>query len=120
MSHNTQPPDPALAPIRRAGRALFAGVGPALDERLTVESRTLCDPAGNRWEVPAPTFADPRLAALLAARREATMLRCALRWRGRAPTGAQITVLSSLPIPGLPPTTIEPAGASEGAVRVRG
>lgn len=56
-----------------------------------------------------PTFADPRLAALLEQRREAELLQCALRGRPFDHPDVQITLLFSLPVPGLIPTEIREA-----------
>jgi hypothetical protein len=62
--------------------------------------------------VTVPTFADARLAALLEARREAEMVQCALRGRPLDHPEVQITILSSLPLPGLAPTRIVVAHAT--------
>ncbi len=92
--------------IIRTARALFADDATPLDERMILVSRTLTDASGASWEVQIPTFADPRLAALLESRRECEMAQAALRgWPYEHPD-AQITILSSLPLPGLAPTTI--------------
>jgi len=62
--------------------------------------------------VQVPTFADPRLAALLEQRREAELLQCALRGRPFDHPDVQVTLLFSLPLPGLPPTVIVEASTS--------
>lgn len=54
-------------------------------------------------------FADPRLAALLEQQREAELLQCALRGRPFDHPDVQITLLFSLPVPGLAPTIISEA-----------
>jgi hypothetical protein len=92
--------------IIRTARALFADDPSELDERMTLVSRTLSDATGASWEVQVPTFADPRLAALLESRRECEMAQAALRGRPYEHPDAQITILGSLPLPGLAPTTI--------------
>jgi hypothetical protein len=103
--------------ILREGRALFAGDGPVLNEQFVLEERTLTDGAGRQWSVQVPTFADTRLAALLELRREAELVQTALRGRPLDHPEAQITLLFSLPLPGLAPTEIideAPTPASNG------
>jgi hypothetical protein len=56
-----------------------------------------------------PTVADPRIAALLEAHREAEMYQAALRGRPLEHGEAQISILASLPLPGLVPTIIRAA-----------
>jgi hypothetical protein len=103
---------PNLEAIIREGRALFADDPVALDMQMTVRSRLLRDGTGATWRIPVPTFADARMAALLENRREAEMLQCALRGRPLDYPESQITLLFSLPLPGLPPTIIVEARAS--------
>jgi hypothetical protein len=92
--------------IIRTGRALFADDASELDERMILVSRTLSDATGASWEVQVPTFADGRLAALLESRRECEMAQAALRGRPYEHPDAQITILGSLPLPGLLPAAI--------------
>jgi hypothetical protein len=101
--------NPNLDEVIREGRALFAGDQAPLDERLVLATRTLADTSGAAWEVHVPTFADERLAALLEARREAVMGQAALGTQPLDNPECQITILASLPIPGLTPTTIAEA-----------
>ena len=103
---------PNLEAIVREGRALFADDATPLDERLVVADRPLTDATGASWRVQVPSFADPRLAALLEQRREAELLQCALRGRPFDHPDVQITLLFSLPLPGLPPTVIVEAPTS--------
>jgi len=117
---------PNLDAVAREGRALFADDREPLDERVVVAPRLLQDTTGAAWQVHVPTFADPRLAALLEQRREAELLQCALRGRPFDHPDVQITLLFSLPLPDLPPTVIVEAATSltsnsgrEGAVKVR-
>ena len=97
---------PNLEAIVHEGRALFGGDATPLDERVVIEKRTLTDAQNASWAVQVPTFADPRLAALLDRRREAEMTQCALRGRPFDHPESQITLMFSLPLPALPPTTI--------------
>jgi hypothetical protein len=97
---------PNLDQIIRTARALFADDPTPLDERIRVEERTLTDAAGASWRIQVPTAADPRVAALIEAHREAEMEQAALRGRPLEHPEAQITILASLPLPGLPPTII--------------
>jgi len=97
---------PNLDAVVREGRALFADDEQPLDERVVTEARLLTDATGANWRVQVPTFVDPRLAALLEQRREAELLQCALRGRPFDHPDVQITLLFSLPLPGLPPTVI--------------
>jgi hypothetical protein len=97
---------PNCEEIIRTARALFADDASELDERMILETRTLNDAAGASWEIQVPTFADPLPAALLHSRREAEMTQAALRGRPWEYPDAQITILGSLPLPGLAPTTI--------------
>ncbi|NTU86013.1 MAG: hypothetical protein HGA45_42920, partial [Chloroflexales bacterium] len=103
---------PNLDAVVREGRALFADDETPLDERVVVVPRLLQDATGAAWQVQVPTFADPRLAALLEQRREAELLQCALRGRPFDHPDVQITLLFSLPLPGLPPTVIVEAATS--------
>jgi hypothetical protein len=106
--------------VLREGRALFADDGTALDEQMILVERTLQAADGEFWAVQVPTFADPRLAALLERRREAEMVQCALRGRPFDHPDVQITLMCSMPLPGLPPTTIiapAPSPASGGGRR---
>jgi hypothetical protein len=108
---------PNLDALVRDGRALFADDPTPLDERMITQERILRDATGAAWRVETPTFRDPRLAALLEQRREAELLQCALRGRPFDHPEVQITLLFSLPIPGLPPTLIvvtPPGPASNG------
>jgi hypothetical protein len=73
---------------------------------VVVATRLLRDATGAIWRVQVPTFADPRLAALLEQRREAELLQCALRGRPFDHPDVQITLLFSLPVPGLQPTVV--------------
>jgi hypothetical protein len=104
---------PNLKQLIREGRALFADDTEPLDERIILAEPQLTDATGATWGVPVPTFADPRLAALLEQRREAELLQCALRGRPFDHPDVQITLLFGLPIPGLPPTVIVEAAQSE-------
>jgi hypothetical protein len=117
---------PNLEQVVREGRALFADDETPLDEQIVLADTRLQDATGAAWQVSVPTFADPRLAALLAQRREAEMLQCALRGRPFDHPDAQITLLFSLPVPGLPPTLIvegsqslESNAGREAAVKAR-
>ncbi|NTU84709.1 MAG: toprim domain-containing protein, partial [Chloroflexales bacterium] len=117
---------PNLDAIIREGRALFADDPTPLDERVITEPRVLHDATGAAWNVQVPTFTDPRLAALLQQRREAELLQCALRGRPFDHPDVQITLLFSLPVPGLSPTVIVEAptsptsnGGRERATKVR-
>jgi hypothetical protein len=112
---------PNLDAVIREGRALFADDATPLDERLVVADRQLVDATGSGWRVQVPTFADPRLAALLHQRREAELLQCALRGRSFDHPDVQITLLFSLPLPGLPPTVIveAPTGPASNGGRER-
>jgi hypothetical protein len=103
---------PNLEAVVREGRALFADDPKPLDERVVVASRLLRDMTGATWSVQVPSFADSRLAALLEQRREAEILQCALRGRPFDHPEVQITLLFSLPLPGLPPTVIVEAATS--------
>jgi hypothetical protein len=103
---------PNLDAVVREGRALFADDDEPLDERVIVQARLLQDATGAAWRVQVPTFVDPRLAALLEHRREAELLQCALRGRPFDHPDVQITLLFSLPLPGLPPTVIVEAANS--------
>jgi hypothetical protein len=89
-----------------ARRALFADDSTPLDEPIVLEERTLTDATGASWCIQVPTAVDPRIAALLEAHREAEMEQAALRGRPLEHPEAQITIFSSLPLPGLPPTII--------------
>jgi len=104
--------NPNLEQIIRTARALFADDPTPLDERIVLEDRTLADATGASWRIQVPTAADPRVAALLQAHREAEMEQAALRGRPLEHPEAQITILSSLPLPGLPPTIICAATSS--------
>ena len=103
---------PNLEQVVREGRALFADDETPLDERIVLANTRLHDATGAAWQVAVPTFADPRLAALLAQRREAELLQCALRGRPFDHPDTQITLLFSLPVPGLEPTLIVEAAQS--------
>jgi hypothetical protein len=103
---------PNLEQTIRTARALFADDPTPLDERIVLEERTLTDASGASWCIQVPTAADPRVAALLEAHREAEMEQAALRGRPLEHPEAQITILSSLPLPGLPPTIICAATSS--------
>ena len=103
---------PNLDALVREGRALFADDATPLNERMITTTRTLTDASGASWAVPVPTFADPRLAALLQTRRESEMEQCAMRGRPFDHPDSQITVLCGLPLPGLPPTQIVEAAAT--------
>ena len=100
---------PNLEQLIREGRALFADDPLPLDERVISAPRMLQDATGAAWRIQVPTFADPRLAALLEQRREAELLQCALRGRPFDHPEVQITLLFSLPVPGLEPTLIAEA-----------
>ncbi len=102
---------PNIDAVIREGRALFAGDDVPLDERMVTTERVLQDGTGERWVVQVPTFADPRLAALLAHRREAELVQAALRGRPLDHPEAQITLLFGLPLESLLPTEVQ-----EGAV----
>nr|WP_255604286.1 hypothetical protein [Oscillochloris sp. ZM17-4] len=111
---------PNLEGILREGRALFADDRTPLDERMIIAERTLRATDGTSWAVEVTTFADPRLAALLERRREAELTQCALRGRPFDHPESQITLMFSMPLPGLPPTTIsapEPGPTSGGGRR---
>ncbi|NTU77918.1 MAG: hypothetical protein HGA45_00705 [Chloroflexales bacterium] len=117
---------PNLDAVVREGRALFADDAEPLDERVVTEGRILTDATGAVWRVWVPAFADRRLDALLQQRREAELLQCALRGRPFDHPDVQITLLFSLPLPGLPPTVIVEAptsptsnGGRERATRAR-
>jgi hypothetical protein len=103
---------PNLEQTIRTARALFADDPTPLDERIILEDRTLTDATGASWCIQVPTAADPRIAALLEAHREAEMEQAALRGRPLEHPEAQITILASLPLPGLPPTIICAAASS--------
>jgi hypothetical protein len=64
---------PNLERTIRTARALFADDPTPLDERIMLEDRTLTDATGASWRIQVPTAADPRIAALLEAHREAEM-----------------------------------------------
>ena len=102
---------PNLDAIIREGRALFADDAEPLDETLITTERMLTDTAGASWVVQVPTFADPRLAALLEQSRESELVQAALRGRPFDYPESQITLLFGLPLPSLPPTIV-----CEGAV----
>ena len=104
--------NPNLDSLVREGRALFADDTAPLDERVITTNRELTDASGARWMIAVTTFADPRLAALLESKREAEMLQCAMRGRPRDHPEAQITLLFSMPLPGLTPTEIRESEAS--------
>jgi hypothetical protein len=108
----TQIYHPNLDGLIREGRALFADDPLPLDEQIQTVERPLTDASGATWLVSVPTFVDPRLAALLEARREAEMVQCALRGRPLDHPDVQITILSSLPLPGLAPTAMQHAQGS--------
>jgi len=117
---------PNLEQVVREGRALFADDEEPLDERVVLADTRLQDATGATWQVAVPTFADPRLVALLVQRREAELLQCALRGRPFDHPDTQITLLFSLPVPGLPPTLIveatqtpESNAGREAAVKAR-
>lgn len=117
---------PNLDAVAREGRSLFADDEEPLDERVVVVPRLLRDATGATWRVQVPTFADRRLAALLEQRREAELLQCALRGRPFDHPDVQITLLFSLPLPGLAPTVIVESptssasnGGRERAVKAR-
>jgi hypothetical protein len=97
---------PNTEAIIREGRALFAGMGEPLNEQLGSCERLLTDSQGNQWAIQVADFADPRLAALLELRREAEMVQTALRGRPLDHPEARITLLFSLPLPGLTPTEV--------------
>jgi len=103
---------PNLEQTIRTARALFADDPTPLDERIILEERTLTDATGASWRIEVPTAVDPRIAALLHAHREAEMEQVALRGRPLEHPEAQITILASLPLPGLPPTIICAATSS--------
>ncbi len=103
---------PNLEAVVRDGRALFADNEKPLDERVVAENRLLKDATGAAWRVQVPAFADQRLDALLQQRREAELLQCALRGRPFDHPEVQITLMFSLPVPGLPPTVIIEAAVS--------
>lgn len=103
---------PNLEQIIREGRALFADDRIPLDERITTVERTLTDTTGASWAIQVPTFTDDRLAALLENRREHELVQAALRGRPLDHPEAQITLLFSLPLPGLDPTIISETQAS--------
>ena len=97
---------PNLDAVLREGRALFAGSGAPLDEQIVISERTLTDAGGRQWAIQVPSFADPRLAAVLELRRESEMEQAALRGRPLDHPAVQITLLFSLPLPGLTPTEV--------------
>ena len=97
---------PNLDAVLREGRALFADDPTPLDERIITTDRLLTDASGASWVVQVPTFADPRLAALLEQRRESELVQAALRGRPFDHPETQITLLFGLPLPQLPPTEI--------------
>jgi hypothetical protein len=103
---------PNLEQTIRTARALFADDPTPLDERIILEERTLTDATGASWCIQVPTAADSRIAALMEAHREAEMEQAALRGRPLEHPDAQVTILSSLPLPGLPPTIICAATSS--------
>ncbi len=103
---------PNLEQVVREGRALFADDPEPLDERVILADQVLRDATGAAWRVEVRTFADARLAALLTQRREAELLQCALRGRPFDHPDTQITLLFSLPVPGLAPTILAPAAQS--------
>lgn len=103
---------PNLEQIIREGRALFADDLAPLDERIVTVEQPLGDATGASWVVQVPTFADPRLAALLESRRENEMVQAALRGRPLDHPDTQITLLLSMPLPGLTPTIISETPAS--------
>lgn len=103
---------PNLEQTIRTARALFADDPTPLDERIILEDRTLTDATGASWRIQVPIAADPRIAALLEAHREAEMEQAALRGRPLSHPEAQITILASLPLPGLPPTIVCAATSS--------
>src|SRR5829696_6940786 len=103
---------PNLEQTIRTARALFADDPTPLDERIILEERTLTDATGASWCIQVPVAADSRIAALLEAHREAEMEQAALRGRPLEHPEAQITILASLPLPGLPPTIICAATSS--------
>ncbi len=100
--------------VIREGRALFAGDDVPLDEQMVTTERVVQDATGERCVVQVPTFADARLAALLTHRREAELVRAALRGRPLDYLEAQITLLFGLPLESLPPTEVQ-----EGAVSLK-
>jgi hypothetical protein len=104
--------NPNIEQIIRTARALFADDPTPLDERVVLEERTLTDASGASWRIKVPTAADPRIAALLHAHREAEMEQAALRGRPLEHPDAQISILANLPLPGLPPTIICAAASS--------
>jgi hypothetical protein len=104
---------PNLEQVVREGRALFADDEEPLNEQIVLAEPQLTDATGASWRVPMPTFADPRLAALLEQQREAELLQCALRGRPFDHPDVQITLLFGLPVPGLLPTVIVEAAQSE-------
>lgn len=109
---------PNLQGIVRQGRALFADDPAPLDERMTVEERTLTSTNGETWTVSVPTFADARLTALLEQQREAELLQAALRGRPFDHPDVQITLMFALPLERLSPTVIvEDAQAGSSNVR---
>jgi hypothetical protein len=73
---------------------------------IVLEQRSLTDATGASWRIQVPTIADPRIAALLQAHREAEMYQAALGGRPLEHGEAQISILASLPLPGLAPTII--------------
>lgn len=89
------------------GRALFAGDDVPLDERMVMTERVLQDASGEQWVVQVPTFADQRLATLLAHRREAELVQAALRGQPLDHPDAQITLLFGLPLESLRPTEVQ-------------
>jgi hypothetical protein len=103
---------PNLEQTIRTARALFADDPTPLDERIILEERTLTDVTRASWRIQVPTAVDPRIAALLHAHREAEMEQATLRGRPLEHPEAQITILASLPLPGLPPTIICAAPSS--------
>jgi hypothetical protein len=112
--------NPDLDELIREGRALFASDQTALDERIVLATQILTDAAGAAWEVNIPTFADERLAALLETRRENVMERAALHAQPIGNPESTITILASLPISGLRPTTIVEATYTHVGATVRG
>jgi hypothetical protein len=106
---------PNLEQIIREGRALFADDRTPLVERIITVERTLTDGTGASWAIQVPTFADERLAALLESRREHELVQAALRGRPLEHPDTQITLLFSLPLPGLAPTIISETPASPGS-----
>lgn len=102
-------PTPNIDDLEMAAEALFAGDADDLDFSGGYCPRQygMSDDDGMDWQIDIRDYADPRMQDLVALFREGEVLQAAHRIRPLDEgAGKTIWLLTSLPIPGLPPTDL--------------